>query len=503
MRKSTFRKLLPIIPLVLVLAVVVVPAFIWFFCRIEVQTDTFVVLLKKDGKNPDINAVISQPDEKGIQLEVLPEGRAYYNPFYWDWKPFPINDVPPGKLGVVLRRYGKDLPPGEIIAKEGTKGILRDIVSAGKYRYNPFAYDLQIFDPITIETGYVGVQVSLVGDDPLTSEMEGTNTFTVGEGEKGVIVRTLDAGTYYVNPYCVSIIPVSLQSKRFELSGEDAVDFLTEDGFPVRVEGTVEYAISRDNAALLTHKVGDSEDILRKIILPRVRGAARIEGSKGKALNYIVGEMRQEFQDNLEATLKEQCGKWGIEIRSMLVRNIAPPDEISSIIRDRELAKQDATMFEQQSIQAKSKAELAKQKMLAVQNKEKVTAETEKLKAKIKAEQEAQVRLTEAEQQLEVAKLEKAASEEQAGAIMARAEGEQTVIAADNEANRKVLETKALAFQSGDKYSEYMLYTNLASRIKTVLTNDDAEGLGGVFTRLMNESRKPNQTFTPAPQTQP
>ena len=60
------------------------------------------------------------------------------------------------------------------------------------------------------------------------------------------------------------------------------------DGFTVNVEGTIEYALMRDKAALLTHQVGDMDDILKKIVLPKARGFSRIEGSKPPAINFII-----------------------------------------------------------------------------------------------------------------------------------------------------------------------------------------------------------------------
>lgn len=488
MNKPVFKLLLLAIPVFLIALAIVIPTFIWTFCRIEVEPGKMAVLTGKTGKTPAPGAVISQPGEKGVQLKVLSEGRYFYNPYDWSWEYEPIQDIQPGNLGVVWRNYGSDLPFGEILAKEGTKGLISDVLTPGKYRYNPRGYTIQQFPATTINPGECGVVLSLVGADPLSGgKLEKANTFTVVPGEKGVEVKTLDPGTYYLNPYICSVIPVNLQSSRFELAGDDAIDFLTMDGFPVRVEGTVEYALKRDKAPLLTHEVGDLDDILRKIILPRARGFARIEGSKGNALDYIVGETRQEFQNKLVQNLREGCGHWGVEIRSVLIRNITPPEEISSIIRNRELAKQSATMFVQQIVQAKSSAELEKQSMLAVQNKEKVNAETEKLKSVIGAKQKAQVRLTAAQQELSVAILDKAAAKEQAAGVVAKATGEATVINASNVAEADVLKQNADAFGSGASYSDNLMRQNISSKVRDVLVDDDANGIGGIFLKAINE----------------
>ena len=57
---------------------------------------------------------------KGVQREVLTEGRYYYNPYDWGWQVVPQVEIPDGKLGVRIRMYGEDLPAGELIACEET-----------------------------------------------------------------------------------------------------------------------------------------------------------------------------------------------------------------------------------------------------------------------------------------------------------------------------------------------------------------------------------------------
>jgi len=247
------------------------------------------------------------------------------------------------------------------------------------------------------------------------------------------------------------------------------------------VEGTIEYALMRDQAALLTHQVGDMEDILTKIVLPKARGFSRIEGSKNPAKNYIAGETRQKFQDNLEAHLTAQCKEWGVEIKSVLIRNITPPDAIASIIREREVAVQDAVKYGQQIEQAKSEAELVKQEMLALQSKEKVEADTSRIRAVIGAEQEREVKLTRANRDLEVAKLENAAAKAQAEARLLRARAEGDVIRMRNEAEASVIGRQVQAFGNGMNFSRYIFYERVGPKIRSILSGDQAEGLGGVL----------------------
>ncbi len=472
------------LPIVIAALILFLPIWFWFFWRIEPGPGPIAILIRKTGMElPSGQILALEEGQKGIQLDVLAEGRYFRNPYTWGWKYSRITDIPPGKLGVLTRLYGQELTDGRILAPEGCKGIVPEVLRPGKYRINPYAYGVQMFDAITIRPGFGGVMTSLTGADVLDGDVpeDARNTFLVTDGMKGVKPEILDAGTYYLNPYMVVVTEVNLQSQRFELSGEDAISFLTLDGFTVNVEGTIEYALMRDKAAKLTHQVGDMEDILKKIVLPKARGFSRIEGSKNPAKNYIAGTTRQQFQDNLETHLMTQCRSWGVEIKSVLIRNITPPDAIASIIRDREVAVQDAAKYGQQIEQAKSEAELTKQEMLAVQNKEKVEAETQRIRAVIAAEKEREVKLTRANRDLEVAKLENAAAKAQAEAKILQATAEGNVIRMRYEAEAGVIADRVEAFGTGLNLARYAFYERVGPKIRSILSGDQADGLGGLL----------------------
>jgi len=475
---------LSLIPVAIVGTLMALFVFAWFFCRIEPGAGQIAVLIRKTGDNlPPGQVIALEKGRKGIQLDVLPEGRYFRNPYTWSWKTKRILDVPAGKLGVMTRLYGDELPPGKIIAEDDQCGIVQEILRPGKYRINPYAYHVALFNAINIRPGHVGVVTVLTGKDVLNNELVPgkRNTFMVGDGLKGVSGMLLDPGTHYLNPYIYNSVVVNLQSQRFEMSGKDVINFLTLDGFTVMVEGTIEFGIQREEAAFLTHRVGDMDDIVKKLILPRARGFSRIEGSKHPAVNFIVGETRQKFQNELESHLHAKSKGWGVDIKSVLVRKIIVPDEIASINRDRELAVQDAAKYGQQIVQAKSKAELTKQEMLAVQNREKVEADTKRIRAVIDAEQDQSVRLISAQKELDVAKVEYEAALFQSEAILLTADGEKDAIKARNVAEANVLSNRVSALGGGDNFARYTLYEKIGPQVRSVLSSDSEEGLGGIF----------------------
>ena len=466
--------------------------WVWYGWRIEPANGQIAVLLKKTGKNLPPDAILAPgPEYKGIQEEVLPEGRYFRNPWTWEWRYVKMVDIPAGKFGVLVRKFGKDLPEGEIIAHSGTRGILRDVLGTGKHRINPYAYEVKLYDDITVKPGHVGVVTELTGDDILApggaKDPATGSGFLVKDGAKGVSPRILKEGTHRLNPFVYSVSIVNIQSQRFELSGADAISFLTLDGFTVNAEGTLEFNLDIDKVALLSHEVGDMDDILQKIVLPAARGFSRIEGSKKNATEFIVGESRQAFQNSLEKYLKDVCKPWGVSLNSVLIRDIFAPQEVAAIIRQRELAVQEGHKIEQQIVQAKSQAELERQKALAAQNSARVAAETKSIQAKIAAEQESVEKIVAAETQLEVAARELKAAQANATAKLTEAEASRRVVEVETKAAADVLKQTVAAYGGEGNYVRAKLYEKTAPKLRDVVTGDSPGEVFGLPIKATNK----------------
>ncbi|MBO4513282.1 MAG: hypothetical protein J5746_11000 [Victivallales bacterium] len=471
--------------LIIIVLMVVTPLFMWNCCRIEPGNGQIAVLMRKTGKLlPPENVIALEKGQRGIQLDVLGEGRYFRNPYTWDWKIMPVTEVPAGQFAVLVRKYGKDLEAGRIIAETPEyKGIIPEVLGTGRHRINPYAYEVRIFDDIKILPGNVGVVTNLTGNDIFTgktNDFKCQDGFLVSKDRKGVVNEILKEGTHRLNPFIYNVIAVNTQSQRHEFAGDDAISFLTMDGFTVSLEGTVEFNVIAEEAPRLVQAVGDMEDILNKIILPSVHGFARIEGSKKGATEFIVGESRRLFQEELEKFLRENCRKWGIEINSVLIRDIIVPQDIAGIIRKRELAQQEARKYSQEIQRARSEAELARQKMLADQNLKKIAAETEKMAAIIKAKQEGQEAEIAAQTQLKVAEVEYRTAEAKAKASILAAEAQKRVIAEKNRSEAEVMLRSIEAYGSGENYVNAMLYRKMMPNIRSIIYNGAGQGTFGL-----------------------
>ena len=165
----------------------------WGFCRFYIDPNEMAVITAKDGDPLPPGQILARKGQKGVQEEVLGEGRHFLNPIMYERTILPVTIILPGKVGVITSKVGKELPEGECLAEVGQKGIWRNVLGPGKYRLNPFGYTIDILDAISIPVGYVGVVTSLSGDQAPEGQFATPK-------QKGILADVLQPGLYYVNP---------------------------------------------------------------------------------------------------------------------------------------------------------------------------------------------------------------------------------------------------------------------------------------------------------------
>jgi len=475
-------------------------------CKIEVETGQQAVLIRREGMDlePDMELAPAPRGGayfKGVQSGgpnngVLTEGRYFYNPFYWAWEFSPQFVVPDGKIGIRVALAGDDLPTGRVLAKPGQKGILAEVLKPGRYPYNPYAETIELHETVTVPAGYRGVVTLLAGRMPANP-----NGFLAEPGERGVQKATLEPGTYYLNPYETRVSLVDCRSKRFDLGQGGEMDFLSSDGFPITLDGAVEFRVLPTMVADVfvkynEDKNGDEidEEIITKIITPESRSLCRTGGSKLTGGQFIAGDDRVKFQLELVKKLTANCKDQGIEILAVAITSIQPPQEISAPVQAREVAKQELAQFLQETKQQISEAQLKTQEVLAEQKKLLVEAEQAVVEKTTRSEQEQTVAKTLAEQKLKVAETQLEAAKDKASAITAKAKADADVIVFNNTAEVAGLAARVSAFGGdGSSLARNVLAAKLAPAFRTILTNTDGPimELFGQFTRDGSGSASP------------
>ncbi|HUR38859.1 MAG TPA: SPFH domain-containing protein [Planctomycetota bacterium] len=439
---------------------------------VVVENRRCAILISKTGDDLPSGEILASPGQKGVQAEPLPEGWYWRNPYTWDTVMVDQTEIPPNKVGVQIRTWGKPISENQVIAGPGERGIIADVLRPGRYVVNPFAYRIVLKDAVSIEPGHVGVLTLVSGADP-----KKPNEFLVENGERGIQKHTLPPGTYYENPYVKLITPIDIRSHRFDMMSEKIIRFPSLDGFDITMEGTIEWYIDPLRVSEVFVRYVDMRDMItcitEDVILPNARAFSRIEGSKHLARDFIGGITREKFQEEFLAGVKRSCQSQGVMIQSALVRQIAPPDAIAKPIKDREIAIRMRDMYEQQ------KERERQQKLLAMEEKMKdrktfsTSAEADSSVAVTKATQEKEVAVIAAERELAVAQLQLQAAQNQAQSIVAAGKAKSDVIVFKNAAEAQGLKNAAAAFGDGNTYVRYLMNQKLAPSITYILSNTD------------------------------
>ena len=492
----------------------------WNQVAIDVPSGHVAVLTRKVGEDIENDSTVA-PDEnhKGIQLKVLNEGRYFYSPWSWDWEVYPMIDIPQGKMGVRVRLHGENLPYGHFLAvKESQKGIVPEILPPGRYpinavvrgqeaarRRSDYVEMVELYEPISVPAGYRGVVTNLAG--PIA---ENPNTLLSEKGNRGVQKETLDAGTYYLNPYAFRVNLVDCRSQRFNLADNVDMGFPSIDGFWVSLDGVIEFRVDPKKAAevyvtyneTLNDKEGDSaihDEIVRKIITPNARSFCRLRGSDKKGRDFIGGETRSAFQKDFQVRMQEACQPVGIEIVQALITKINPPQAIALPVRQREVARQKMLQYKEQKIQQDAEAKLATEKAMIVQRQDLVKAEQEVNQKVTEAKQKQQVAITGAMEKKAIASEDLIAAKDTAAATASRKKAEATLVEQANEAEAAGWRKATEAFGGdGDAYARLILYQKLAPAYRSMMANTADSPLMDVFKNMAKPSVVPTPAAPPA-----
>mgnify|MGYP000906809185 CR=1 FL=1 len=515
----------------------------WGFCRFYVAPGYMAIVNAKSGEALAPGQILAKPGQQGIQEQVLGEGRHFLNPWLYEYKIVPIIAIPPGKVGVVTSKIGAELPAGEFLAEPGQKGIWRGLLGPGKHRLNPYGYQIDIVDAISIPVGYVGVVTSLSGKQT-------TPDAFAGPGEKGVRRDILQPGLYYVNPkelqvdlLEIGVNQVSLLGKtggevvtkgkmasqnvameglqkralaeqmgkrmdyltqqraqepaadksRLEsnvmrsapqakqaapaapaapkpllppdasnvLSLNQFVEFPSRDGFEISLDMTVEFEFLPEHIAWIYQSYGDLPAVVDKIIMPQILSVSRLKGSAYRAKDFIVGEGREKFQNDLTETLAKTIDEKRIVVHDALIRHVNVPDEILDPIQQASIAvEQDLTNKEKQNT-ARKQAELNTEQGLVEQRRQQVAQETEKLKAEILADQEKQVAQLRAEAVRQAAEIEQQTALVRADKTRKLGQAQANTVAWVEGEKAKGFELKAAAFGDPAAFTLWEFANNL------------------------------------------
>jgi len=507
----------------------------WATFRIYVPADKCAVLIRKMGAElPTGQRVATESGQRGIQEVVLGPGRHFYNPLWWDWQIKNLTVVPSGdpstwewihsldarqrdqlragtftfkgdfpQIGVVTRKVGAKAPHGRRIVSRDSdhQGILREVLTPGTYKINPYVYEVELHPAVVIPAGFVGVITNLFGEKVLGDHAvtggapeaddsdDGTEPATGEEemvsrvpalaqpGMRGTMRDVLQPGVYFINPKLqkVALIEVGFNEySQVKVSETEnyRIPFPSDTGYDIKVGVTVVWGIDPKHAAEIINEFGNIDRVLDKVISPQLRSIARNVGSNYAARDFIQGEKRELFQRAMTAELQRICRAKNIEVLLALVREIevhAPgaragsgdvTEDLKRTIQESYIAIEKQLTKAKQRDAAAVRAKLEEERKKIDIKRETIQAETRVRVANILAEADKEAAQIDAQADLEVAAIQQEVAKLQAKRteILGQAEADVERFKADAEAQGYEMLVGALG--GGEAYNLYTFAQN-------------------------------------------
>ncbi len=452
-------KLKAILSLVAVVVVFYVGFWRWMVCRVYVEPDEILVLTNKLGDNnpnPDRDRVVKE-GVKGVQADVYGEGRHFFSPLqYHADTASSVVEIKPDEVGIVKSMTGEQLKAGDFLAEEGQKGIQRRALTPGKYRLNPFAYEVHKVKATRIRPGNVGCVTRLTGAPSPEGQLAEPD-------QRGIQKHVLQPGIYYRNPNEWKIVEVWVGYNEITLEN---VSFPSKDGFTIQLDISVVWGLTPKDVPVIMNHFGTTEDVIRKIIRPQIESICRIEGSKYGAKEFIEGNSREQFQNTFTETLVHEAKMRNIDVILGLVRDIHVPVELREPIQNSKIAAEEQLTKEEQRKTQVVSNELEELKAEVKKGVLEVGADTEKMIANVKATAERKVATIGGDKEVAVAEIRRKVSELSAERerILGKAEADVIELMQKAEADR--FQKNVQAIGDPEAYANYIFATKLSDDLK-------------------------------------
>jgi regulator of protease activity HflC (stomatin/prohibitin superfamily) len=176
----------------------------------------------------------------------------------------------------------------------------------------------------------------------------------IGPGHVGVTIlfgsvqdNVLKSGLNVINPL-VDVEKLDVKTQAYTMSGvkdegavkgDDAITTLSSDGLSLKLDVTVWFRLSENDAPNLLRTLGI--DYVEKIVRPASRTALRDVSVKYTATD-IYSSKRDDFANDITKNLEKSFEGRGIILEKVLLRNVELPEKIKEAIDEKIAAEQRA-----------------------------------------------------------------------------------------------------------------------------------------------------------------
>lgn len=133
--------------------------------------------------------------------------------------------------GLVIKKFGRALPPGRLIALEGEAGYQADLLAPG-WHFGLWAWQFRVekVPLVQVRPGEIALVVAndgdgipserILGHEVDSDDFQDARAFLSNGGEKGRQLAVLTAGSYRINPALFQVVTAD-EAEQFSLTRED------------------------------------------------------------------------------------------------------------------------------------------------------------------------------------------------------------------------------------------------------------------------------------------
>ena len=244
------------------------------------------------------------------------------------------------------------------LANGGQAGPQHDPVSEGTYYFNPWCVTVEEAPVLHVMEGEVAVIKARVGlAEKDISGIEFRFGTIVNPGHCGLWSEPIRTGSWFFNPRCYE--PTLVPTKILTLYWADeqnaagvldkdlkTIKAKSKDGFTFSLELQVQIHISDVSAPRVISMVGSVQNLVNEVLQSAVGNYFRNKVQSMEATQFI--QERDKVQEEALTYIREKLSLYEVQTLGIFLQDIAFPDDLAEILRNRELATQEVQTFERQ-----------------------------------------------------------------------------------------------------------------------------------------------------------
>jgi regulator of protease activity HflC (stomatin/prohibitin superfamily) len=239
------------------------------------------------------------------------------------------------------------------------------------------------------------------------------------------------------------------------------INFPSSDGFNIQMDFTAIWGLTPEQAPHAVSAFGNISAVENKVILPQTESICRNNGSRYTAVQLLVGEDREKFQQQIVQEFQKVLAEKQVTLQYGLVRHIYIPREVREPIQMAFVADELKLTREQEQLTARMEALLGEAEQSVELEKERVLVDTDRMFQSAVAEGDRQAKQMDAQTARQVAQIERQTAELKAEAATVLAEAESKGQQMIEEAKAEKFGLAVKAFGNPNAFNDWTFASSL------------------------------------------